>query len=125
MVRIMRKLLVLSMFLFSLLGLHANEPSYDSVMAKVSKEAMVLEFGASTCKACKDMKEVIGELKKDNPILPVYIVDIRENREAIDKFKIQIIPTQVVLDKSGKELSRHIGKLSKEELLSLVELSKK
>lgn len=114
-------LIVFTMFL----SLYANELDYKSVMEKIGKEGMVLELGASTCKACKEMKIVIDELKKTNTTLPVHIVDIRENRDAIERFKIQMIPTQVVLDKSGKEVYRHIGGLSSEEMLRLVEISKK
>lgn len=33
-----------------------------------------------------------------------------------DYFKIEQIPTQVLLDKSGKEYFRHVGYLSMEEL---------
>lgn len=121
----MRRLVVLFLFLFSLSGLYANELDYKSIVAKISKEAMVLELGASTCMACKEMKAIISDLKKENLSLPVHIVDVRQNKEAISTFKIQMIPTQIVLDKSGKEVHRHIGKLSKEELLNLVELSKK
>jgi len=118
----MKKILILlSMFL----SLYANELDYKSVIEKIGKESMVLELGASTCMACRKMKVLIEELKKTNATLPVHIVDIKENRDAIKRFKIQIIPTQVVLDKSGKEVHRHIGALSKEEMLELVELSKK
>lgn len=122
MVRVMKKILILlSMFL----SLSANELDYKSVMEKIGKEGMVLELGASTCKACKEMKIVIDELKKTNATLPVHIVDIKENRDAISRFKIQMIPTQVVLDKSGKEVFRHIGGLSSEEMMQLVALSNK
>lgn len=117
----MKKILILlSMFL----SLYANELDYKSVMDKIGKEGMVLELGASTCKACKEMKITIDELKKADKNLPVHIVDIRENRDAIARFKIQMIPTQVVLDKNGKEIYRHIGALSKEDVLKLVAFSK-
>jgi thioredoxin 1 len=122
MVRVMRKILILlSMFL----SLYANELDYKSVIEKIGKEGVVLELGASTCKACKEMKIVIDELKKTNETLPIHIVDIKENRDAIARFKIQMIPTQVVLDKSGKEVYRHVGGLSGDEMLKLVEISKK
>jgi len=102
----------------------ASELGYEAVMAKVGKEAMVLEIGASTCKACKEMKKTIDALKKKNTDLPVYIIDLRENREAAKTFKIQMIPTQVVLDKNGKEIHRHIGGVSSADVLKMVELSK-
>ncbi len=122
MVRVMKKILIV----FALfLNLYASELDYKSVMEKIGKKGMVLELGASTCMACKKMKVVIEELKKTDETLPVHIIDIKENRDAIARFKIQMIPTQVVLDKSGKEVQRHIGGLSSEELMQLVALSNK
>lgn len=122
MVGAMKKILIL----FALfLSLYANELEYKSVMEKIGKEGMVLELGSSTCKACKEMKIVIDGLKKTDATLPIHIVDIRENRDAVERFKIQMIPTQVVLDKSGKEVYRHIGGISAQEMMQFVALSKK
>ncbi|MCD6260146.1 MAG: thioredoxin family protein [Helicobacteraceae bacterium] len=102
------------------LSAFANELSYEAIMAKVGKEAMVLEIGASTCRACKKMKIIINEAKYSKPDLPVYVIDVRENKEVAQKFKIQMIPTQVVLDAAGNEVDRHIGGISQEELLAFV-----
>ncbi|MGD9719075.1 MAG: thioredoxin family protein [Sulfurimonadaceae bacterium] len=106
------------------LSAFANGLSYEAILAKVGKEAMVLELGASTCQACKEMKKTIDAAKAQNPDLSVYIIDLRENREAAQRFKIQMIPTQVVLDKNGKEVYRHIGGTNSAGLLKMVELSK-
>ncbi|MDY0121238.1 MAG: thioredoxin family protein [Sulfurimonas sp.] len=102
------------------LSAYASEVGYEAIMAKVGKEAMVLEIGASTCRACQKMKMIIADAKQSDPKLPVYIVDVRENREVAQKFKIQMIPTQVVLDAAGNEVDRHIGGISQEELLAFV-----
>ena len=105
------------------LSAYASEISYEAVMAKVGKEAMVLEIGASTCRACQKMKMIIADAKQSDPKLPVYIVDVRQNREVAQKFKIQMIPTQVVLNAKGNEVHRHVGGVSRMELLQFVEMA--
>lgn len=91
---------------------------------KIGKEPMVLEIGASSCQSCIDMKKLIANLKQQNSTLPIYVVDVYDDRTAFSYFKIQLIPTQIVFNKEGQEVYRHIGKLNREELLALVEMSK-
>jgi thioredoxin 1 len=99
--------------------------NYDlaTVMASIGKEPMVLEIGASTCQACVEMKALIDDMKSADETLPIHIVDVNKDRFAVGFFKIQMIPTQVVFNAKGEEVSRHIGALSREELLKLVELA--
>lgn len=92
---------------------------------KIGKEPMVLEIGSSSCKTCVDMKKIIDDLKSRNTTLPIHIIDVYDDMNAFRHFNIQMIPTQVVLNAKGEEVYRHIGGLSGEEMLRLVELSRK
>ena len=76
------------------------------------------EFGAKYCAPCKEMQQVMAELK------PQYCdqVDLRmvytdEEMPLFHQYKIVAIPTQVFLDVSGKEVDRHLGALPKEEVI--------
>ena len=76
------------------------------------------EFGAGYCFSCKEMEKVMAALK------PVYssqmefrMVYADKEKELFQKYKIMLIPTQVFLDASGKEVGRHIGALTKEEVI--------
>jgi thioredoxin 1 len=40
-----------------------------------------------------------------------------EEKLLFEQYKIMLIPTQVFLDASGKEVDRHIGALPKEEVV--------
>ncbi len=53
-------------------------------------------------------------------ILNVELIDIRDNPEAMKKYNIRGIPFQIVFDASGKELKRHYGYMSKEEILKML-----
>jgi thioredoxin 1 len=45
------------------------------------------------------------------------MVYVDENRPLFGQYKIVAIPTQVFLDASGKEVDRHLGALTKEEVI--------
>ncbi len=45
----------------------------------------------------------------------------KRNAALFKQYKIMLIPTQVFLDASGKEVDRHIGALPKEELIKKAE----
>lgn len=76
------------------------------------------EFGAKSCLPCIQMKQVMAELEKTHgDQVEFRMVYADENKDLFPQYKIMLIPTQVFLDASGKEMDRHIGPLSKEEVL--------
>jgi len=79
----------------------------------------LVELGSTTCIPCKAMKPIIDALTTEYAgSLEVVFVDVHRQQEQADKFNIRVIPTQVFLDASGKELFRHEGFFSKEEILA-------
>jgi thioredoxin 1 len=78
----------------------------------------VYEFGAKSCIPCIQMKKVMTELQASHGSLVEFrMVYVDEDKDLFPQYKIMLIPTQVFLDDSGKEVDRHIGPLTKEELL--------
>lgn len=84
----------------------------------INKPKMI-EFGSKKCIPCKMMEPVLEKLREEYPFMVVEFVDVwlKENREAGKKYKIESIPTQVFEDPQGKELFRHTGFFSLEEIL--------
>lgn len=107
---------VLFMLILSGCG-HAGE--IDSVLEKAKKEqkAVMLELGSVGCIPCEQMKPVMQQLRDNyKGKLEVLFVDVRVNKEVARKYNVFGIPTQVFLDKNGKEFSRHIGFYPYEEM---------
>ncbi|MCB2294526.1 thioredoxin family protein [Clostridium algoriphilum] len=91
----------------------SNQPTED-----VGKDKpMLVDLGATTCIPCKEMVPVLAEVKKmyDGKAI-VNVIDINDNPEEANKYGIRVIPTQIFLDKDGKEVFRHEGFFSKEEI---------
>jgi len=79
----------------------------------------IAEFGASTCIPCKQMKPILEKLAAEyQDKLNVVIVEVYEQRELTQQYGIMAIPTQIVFDSAGKEITRHMGLWPREEIIA-------
>lgn len=78
----------------------------------------MIDFGADKCVPCKAMAPILKELQKEYAgRVEVVFVDVWKNQKTGQEAKIRLIPTQVFYDVAGKELARHEGFMSKEDIL--------
>lgn len=83
-----------------------------------AKLPRLVDLGATKCIPCKMMAPILEGLKKEyKGRLEVVFVDVWENPDEAKKSAIRVIPTQLFYDASGKELYRHEGFFSKEDIL--------
>jgi thioredoxin 1 len=65
------------------------------------------------------MAPILEELRKEYAgILQVDSIDVWKNPDAAKRYDIRIIPTQIFYDATGRELFRHVGFLSKKDILA-------
>lgn len=82
-------------------------------------EITFLEFGSTGCSACKRMEKVMEEIQDQYPnkVNVIFInVTKKENYNLLLFYGIAVIPTQVLLDKTGQEIFRHSGFIPTEEI---------
>ena len=78
----------------------------------------LVDLGAGKCIPCKRMAPILEELKKEFAgRMEVEFIDVWQNPNAGDLYRIRIIPTQIFYDALGKELFRHEGFYSREDIL--------
>ena len=68
----------------------------------------VIDFWATWCGPCKLMNPILDEVEKENPSLTITRVDIDSDKDMVEQYNIQSVPTYVIL-KDGKEVDRVIG----------------
>jgi thioredoxin 1 len=68
----------------------------------------VIDFWATWCGPCKLMNPILDEVEKENPDLTITRIDIDSDKEMVEKYNIQSVPTYIIL-KDGKEVDRIIG----------------
>ena len=78
----------------------------------------LVDLGAKKCIPCRMMAPILDELAKEYAgRMTVEFIDVWENPGAGRQYRINLIPTQIFFDPSGKELFRHEGFYSKEDIL--------
>jgi thioredoxin 1 len=116
----MKKIIILILITTICLTLFAKEDK----KANPKKKPLVtfLEIGSETCIPCKMMKPVMKDIQEEyKDKIEVIFHDVSKDQEVAKKYNIRVIPTQVFLDKDGKEFHRHEGFYPKEEVMKIVD----
>lgn len=80
-----------------------------------------IEIGADRCIPCRAMQPIMKEIAAEYAgKVQVIFYDVWKDPRPARKYGIQLIPTQVFIDQSGKEIFRHVGFFPKEEILSML-----
>lgn len=103
---------------------HSERPAVkleERVASPPSAKALpkLVDLGADKCIPCKRMAPILEELRVEYAgVFEVVFIDVWKNPAEADRYGIRIIPTQIFYDSTGKELFRHVGFYSKEEILA-------
>jgi peptidylprolyl isomerase len=84
-----------------------------------SGKATLAEFGSNTCIPCKKMKPILEQLAveyKDK--VNILLIEVYDYMELTRQYEIVGIPTQIVFDENGKEITRHTGFWAKEDIIA-------
>jgi thioredoxin 1 len=80
-----------------------------------------IELGADKCIPCKAMQPVMREIAQEyKGTIQVVFYDVWKTPKYAKNYSIQIIPTQVFIDKNGEEIFRHMGFYTKEEIIKML-----
>ena len=118
-----RLTILIALIAFLTLSGYGNAGEVNSVLDKAKKEgkAVMLELGSVGCIPCEQMKAVMEKLRANyKGKLEVFFVDVGKDRDTAQRFGVFAIPTQVFLDKNGKEFHRHIGYYGYEEIVPVL-----
>jgi len=78
---------------------------------------LVVDFGSNTCLPCRQLRPVLQTIRQGYAgKLEVLVIDIRKNEKLTGDYRIQVIPTVIFFDRSGKEVFRHQGFMSEEKI---------
>jgi len=78
----------------------------------------MIDLGAKKCIPCKMMAPILEKLEKEYAgRAAIVFLDVWEDKAPAKRFGIRSIPTQIFFDREGKEVFRHVGFLSEEEIV--------
>lgn len=79
----------------------------------------LVDLGADKCIPCKMMAPILEEVREQyKDKLDVVFLDVWKNPDAGKQYGVQVIPTQIFYDATGKERFRHTGFFSKDDILA-------
>ena len=94
----------------------ANESAIRAALG--SGKPTVADFGARTCIPCRKMAPILVELKSEfKGKANVLFTDVRASQDMAQKYRVQMIPTQIFFNANGKEVKRHVGFMDKAEIV--------
>ncbi|MFC2160777.1 thioredoxin family protein [Acidobacteriota bacterium] len=80
-----------------------------------------IELGADKCIPCKAMQPIMHEISQEyEGTIQVVFYDVWKTPKYSRDYGIQLIPTQVFIDKNGKEIFRHVGFYAKEDIIKML-----
>ena len=102
--------------------INLTKDSYHNEVMETEK-VVVIDFWATWCGPCKMMAPVVEEVAKDYPDAKVCKVNVDEEPELSNAFKIVSIPTIVVI-KNGEIIDSVVGYRPKEDIEKIIKLVK-
>ncbi len=118
----MKYMLIIALFTCSLFSaeLMLKETQYKYVKESIGKgQAHFVEVGSDTCKSCQIMGKMLYKVTQKHPSYNINFVNVKKERDAAYALNVRMIPTQIIFDKKGKEVYRHVGVLASDELNEL------
>ncbi len=90
----------------------------DLTKALKSGKPVLADFGANKCIPCRQIRPILREIGKEyGGKAHVIIIDVWEMPQLAREYRIQLIPTLVFWDTSGKEVFRRSGAWDKNSMV--------
>jgi thioredoxin 1 len=96
---------------------HLTSATFDARVLKCEKTVLV-DFYAEWCGPCSKLGPVLEEFAREHPEIRVVKVNVDENRNLADRYKVQSMPSLLVFQ-GGQEKTRSLGVITKEEMASM------
>ena len=87
---------------------------------KESKLPVLVDFYADWCGPCRMVSPIVDEIAKENPQYLVGKINVDQEPELAQTFRVLSIPTLAVL-KDGKVIKQVTGARPKSQILALLE----
>lgn len=95
-----------------------TKENFENEVLKSDKPVLI-DFWASWCGPCRMVSPVVDEIAEENTGLKVGKVNVDEQNELAQAFKVMSIPTLIVV-KDGKIIAQSVGAKQKAQILQMV-----
>jgi thioredoxin 1 len=79
---------------------------------------ILYDFGSGRCYSCQQMEKILQAVKgRYGSQVDIRLIYVEKDQDLARRYKVMLIPTQVFVDPSGKEVFRHIGLFPQDKLV--------
>ena len=97
----------------------ASQQDGSSLEIPVPGQVTMVDLGADSCVPCKMMAPILVDLKKEyQGRAAIVFVDVWKDKAPARRFGVRAIPTQIFFDENGGETARHVGFMSREDIVA-------
>ncbi|MCX5906296.1 MAG: thioredoxin domain-containing protein [Deltaproteobacteria bacterium] len=90
----------------------------DFQKAIKSGKPVLVDFGSNSCIPCRQIRPILKELGQEySGKAQILVVDVYKYKDLAKEFRVQMIPTLIFFDSSGKEVFRHMGAWDKASIV--------
>ena len=94
-------------------------PTQAQAAAAAQGKPAIYDFGRGMCYSCIEMGKILDAVKgKYGNQVEIRLIMAENDAAMFKEYKVMLIPTQVFLDASGKEVFRHIGLFPEKDLVA-------
>ncbi|MGI6175142.1 MAG: thioredoxin [Christensenellales bacterium] len=100
------------------MAMHITKDNFDKEVLQ-SPNRVLIDFYADWCAPCRMLAPVIDDISKEVPDVKICKVNIDEQPELAQRFRIMSIPTLVVVE-DGKIIHSALGVQPKQHILDML-----
>lgn len=102
-------------------AISSTPEEHEAFLKNLPVKGMVtmVALGKKTCTQCKMMAPILEKMKvKYDGKAAIVFINLLEDPEQQYVYKLKALPTQILFDKEGQEIYRHVGFLSEKDIIA-------
>lgn len=95
-----------------------TKDNFETEVMQSDKKVLV-DFFATWCGPCKMLSPLVDEVAEESDVYKVCKVDVDENQDLAQKYRVMSVPTLIVIEK-GQVIGQSIGLVTKEKIQEML-----